>query len=66
MEKEKELQFIPVVNYIKQSNLHYAVTANVDIYDRLIREFWRIAKLVKNNNQITISAKIDEHDVEIS
>ena len=64
--KPKEQQFAPITEYIKNSSLFFAVSENVDIYERIIREFWRTAKVIRTENDLSIAAKIDEHEVIIS
>ena len=64
--KAKEAPFVQVVQYIKNSNLFFAVSEDVEISERIIREFWSTAKVVKENQSIKILAKIDEYEVIIS
>ncbi len=64
--KPKEQQFLPIVEYIKNSSLFFDVSENVDIFERLIREFWRTARVVRTEDNLSIIAKIDEHEVIIS
>ena len=64
--KPKEQQFVPIIEYIKNSTLFFAVSENVDIYERIIREFWKTAKVVRTEDELSIVAKIDEHEVIIT
>ncbi len=64
--KAKEAPFVKVVDFIKNSNMFFAVSEDVEISKRLIREFWSTAKVVKENQSIKILAKIDEYEVIIS
>ena len=52
-----------IIEYIKNSTLFFAVSENIDIYERLIREFWKSVKVVRTEDQISIAAKIDEHEI---
>ena len=64
--KPKEQQFLPIVEYIKNSSLFFAISENVDIFDRVIREFWKIARVVRSEDNLNIIANIDEHEFIIS
>ena len=47
-----------MVNFIKDSNLHFAVTKDVEISEKIIKKFWSSAKVVKEDQSLSISAKI--------
>ena len=57
----KEAQYVDVINFIKASNLYFAVSTNVEISERLIRQFWRSARIIHTKNTIIVSATIDDH-----
>ena len=38
----------------------------MDIYESLIREFWKTAQVVRTEDQLSIVAKINEHEVIIT
>ena len=63
--KAKEAPFVNVVNFIKDSNLHFAVTKDVEISEKIIKEFWSSAKVVKEDQVISISAKVDEKSAQV-
>ena len=46
--------------------LFFAVSENVDIYERFIREFWISAKVVRTEDRISIALKIGEHEIIIT
>ena len=64
--KVKEAPFVQVVQYIKNSNLLFAVSEDVEISERIIREFWSTARVIKEDESIKIAAKVDEYEVEIT
>ncbi|GJY06655.1 putative ribonuclease H-like domain-containing protein [Tanacetum coccineum] len=56
----KEEWFAEIVDFLRGSNLRYALTANPPIYDSLVKQFWQSAITTSNaDGPLEISATID-------
>ncbi|GJQ90683.1 hypothetical protein Tco_0001822 [Tanacetum coccineum] len=52
--------FAEIVDFLRGSNLRYALTANPTIYDSLVKQFWQSAiASTKEDGSLEISATID-------
>ncbi|GKD11797.1 hypothetical protein Tco_1196204 [Tanacetum coccineum] len=52
--------FAEIVDFLRGSNLRYALTANPTIYDSLVKQFWQSAiACTKEDGSLEISATID-------
>ncbi|GJT57585.1 putative ribonuclease H-like domain-containing protein [Tanacetum coccineum] len=59
-EKEVYKWFAEIVDFLRGSNLRYALTANPTIYDSLVKQFWQSAiASTKEDGFFEISATID-------
>ncbi|GJS46707.1 putative ribonuclease H-like domain-containing protein [Tanacetum coccineum] len=55
-----EAGFAEIVDFLRGSNLRYALTANPTIYDSLVKQFWQSAiASTKEDGSLEISATID-------
>ncbi|GJV44663.1 hypothetical protein Tco_1429199 [Tanacetum coccineum] len=55
-----DLRFAEIVDFLRGSNLRYALTTNPTIYDSLIRQFWQTATAnTKADGSLEITATID-------
>ncbi|GJX51786.1 retrovirus-related pol polyprotein from transposon TNT 1-94 [Tanacetum coccineum] len=55
-----DLGFAEIVDFLRGSNLRYALTANPTIYDSLVKQFWQSAIVcTKEDGSLEISATID-------
>ncbi|GJS52116.1 putative ribonuclease H-like domain-containing protein [Tanacetum coccineum] len=53
-------RFAEIVDFLRGSNLRYALTANPTIYDSLVKQFWQSAiACTKEDGSLEISATID-------
>ncbi|GKC06089.1 putative ribonuclease H-like domain-containing protein, partial [Tanacetum coccineum] len=53
-------RFAEIVDFLRGSNLRYALTANPTIYDSLVKQFWQSAiASTKEDGSLEISATID-------
>ncbi|GKA71437.1 putative ribonuclease H-like domain-containing protein, partial [Tanacetum coccineum] len=61
MDEREECQgFAEIVDFLRGSNLRYALTANPTIYDSLVKQFWQSAiARTKEDGSLEISATID-------
>ncbi|GJS87672.1 hypothetical protein Tco_0770308 [Tanacetum coccineum] len=54
--------FAEIVDFLRGSNLRYALTANPTIYDSLVKQFWQSAIAnTKADGSLEINATIDTH-----
>ncbi|GJY29577.1 hypothetical protein Tco_0405344 [Tanacetum coccineum] len=57
---DKSTRFAEIVDFLRGSNLRYALTANPTIYDSLVKQFWQSAITTSNTDgSLEISATID-------
>ncbi|GJU51414.1 ribonuclease H-like domain-containing protein [Tanacetum coccineum] len=61
MDEREECQgFAEIVDFLRGSNLRYALTANPTIYDSLVKQFWQSAIAnTQPDGSLTINATID-------
>ncbi|GJZ00795.1 putative ribonuclease H-like domain-containing protein, partial [Tanacetum coccineum] len=56
------LWFAEIVDFLRGSNLRYALTANPTIYDSLVKQFWQSAVAsTREDGSLEISATVDTH-----
>ncbi|GJZ85950.1 putative ribonuclease H-like domain-containing protein [Tanacetum coccineum] len=61
MDEREECQgFAEIVDFLRGSNLRYALTTNPTIYDSLVKQFWQTATTITHaNGTLEIKATID-------
>ncbi|GJT20641.1 hypothetical protein Tco_0890578 [Tanacetum coccineum] len=60
MLSEGSLRFAEIVDFLRGSNLRYALTSNPTIYDSLVKQFWQTATAnTKADGSLEINATID-------
>ncbi|GKG38000.1 hypothetical protein Tco_0457223, partial [Tanacetum coccineum] len=52
--------FAEIIDFLKASSVHYALTVNSTIYTSCIEQFWATAKVKTVNNVHQIQALVDE------
>ncbi|GJQ98029.1 putative ribonuclease H-like domain-containing protein [Tanacetum coccineum] len=58
--EKKLIRFAEIVDFLRGSNLRYALTANPTIYDSLVKQFWQSAVAsTREDGSLEISATVD-------
>ncbi|GJX16338.1 hypothetical protein Tco_0217170 [Tanacetum coccineum] len=58
--EKKLIRFAEIVDFLRGSNLRYALTSNPTIYDSLVKQFWQTATAnTKADGSLEINATID-------
>ncbi|GJY81128.1 hypothetical protein Tco_0493879 [Tanacetum coccineum] len=59
--------FHQIIDFINRSHIHYALTKKPEVCVSFIKQFWRTAEIVTNEDgNVTIHAKVDGHSLSIT
>ncbi|KAI3762399.1 hypothetical protein L1987_52829 [Smallanthus sonchifolius] len=59
----KSSEFVSVLNFLSNSNISFAISHNLPVFEVSIREFWETVELVTINNVEHIRATVREQEV---
>ena len=58
--------FHPIIDFLVNSYIHYALTVHPDVQEDHVRSFWSTAVHSKKNDVLTITATVDGKKIQVT